>query len=38
MDWIEAVTEKKLTYPEGEALRDQQDFGDLLRNGTMLCE
>lgn len=38
LDWIEAVTEKKIDYPEGSALRDQQDFGIILKNGALLCE
>ena len=39
LDWIEAVTEKKMDYPDGGlALRDQQDFGTILKNGALLCE
>lgn len=38
LDWIEAVTEKKIDYSEGSALRDQQDFGNILKNGALLCE
>ena len=38
LDWIEAVTEKKIEYPEGSVLRDQQDFGIILKNGALLCE
>lgn len=38
LDWIEAVTEKKIDYPEGSALRDQADFGIILKNGALLCE
>jgi len=38
LDWIEAVTERKIDYPEGEGVRDQNDFGAVLKNGQMLCE
>ncbi len=38
MDWIEAVTEAKIDYPQGDALRDQQDFGVILKDGRILCE
>jgi len=38
LDWIEAVTERKIDYPEGEGVRDQNDFGAVLKNGQILCE
>jgi len=39
MDWIEAVIERKIEYPEGaEGIRDQNDFGAVLKNGHLLCE
>lgn len=37
LDWIEAVVEKSIEYPEG-TLRDQKDFGNILNNGHLLCE
>lgn len=33
LDWIEAVIERKMN-----AVSDQQDFGQLLKDGTVLCE
>ena len=38
LDWIEAVVEKKLEYVEGSALQDQQEFGTILKDGSLLCE
>jgi len=38
LDWMEAVTEKSIEYPEGSAIRDQNDFGVVLKNGHLLCE
>jgi len=38
LDWIEAVTEKNIEYPEGSVVRDQNDFGVVLKNGHLLCE
>lgn len=37
LDWIEAVTEKNIDYPDQE-LRDQNEFGAILKNGHLLCE
>ena len=38
LDWIEAVVEKKIEYVEGSALQDQQEFGTILKDGSLLCE
>jgi len=39
IDWIEAVTAKPIEYPEGGSeIRDQNDFGAILKNGHLLCE
>lgn len=38
LDWIEAVTEKKIEYAEGSQVTDQQEFGTILKDGTLLCE
>ena len=38
LDWIEAVMEKTIDYPEGDGIRDQNDFGAVLKNGHFLCE
>ena len=39
LDWIEAVTAKPIEYPEGGSeIRDQNDFGAILKNGHLLCE
>lgn len=38
LDWIEAVVERNIEYPEGDGVRDQNEFGAVLKNGHLLCE
>ncbi|QQP38426.1 Calponin-3, partial [Caligus rogercresseyi] len=35
--WLEAVLDKKVEIPNDE-LKDQYDFGTILKNGILLCE
>ena len=39
VDWVERVLDEPLDYPSpDEGLRDQHDFGSVLKNGTILCK
>jgi len=38
LDWIEALVERNIEFPEGDGIRDQNDFGVVLKNGHLLCE
>ena len=39
VDWAERVVDEPLDYPSAEeGLRDQHDFGAVLKNGTVLCK
>ena len=38
LDWIEAAVERNIEYPQGDGIRDQNDFGAVLKNGHLLCE
>jgi len=38
LDWIEAVVERNIEYPEGDGVQDQNEFGAVLKNGHLLCE
>nr|ACO14747.1 Calponin-3 [Caligus clemensi] len=37
LSWMEAVLQKKVEIPN-EELKDQYDFGGILKNGILLCE
>jgi len=39
LDWVEAVLERQLDYPEqADGLGDQLDFAHVLKDGTALCQ
>lgn len=39
LDWVERVLDEPLDYPNPEeGLRDQHDFGAVLKDGTVLCK
>ena len=39
LDWVERVLDEPLDFPSPEeGLRDQHDFGAVLKDGTVLCK
>jgi len=38
VDWVERVLGEPLDYPSEHGLRDQHDFGAVLKDGTVLCK